>query len=207
MECNNNIQLITQPDFDCIGQVAKHCDLTKLCVAINEAQDFDMYGLYCRFWEYIIQVWQEVETYQQEPELPEPENYTLKLSLLCGGYYEACNGKQRRNFGVKRALVYYSYARYLIINQNNDTPSGTVRKTNEFSMPVPLKEVEMMADRYRSMGYDSYRSTIDFLCINKDVFTEFNGKECKGCGCASDDCGETRAKGYGIKTNVIHKKL
>lgn len=206
MECSN-IQLISQPDFDCIGQVAIHCDNVKLCIAINEAQDFDMSSLYCSFWEDIIDIWQEVEAYQEDPELPVPDNYDEKLLLICGGYYTGCNGRKRQSLGVKRALVYYAYARYLIINQSTDTATGTKIKTNDFSMPVPLKEIEMMADRYRTMGYESYKKTVDYLCINRELFTNFNTKECKGCGCGYDDCGETKAKGYGIKTSVIYKKL
>lgn len=205
MNCENNIQLITRADFDCVGQVAMHCDNTKLCIAINEAQDFDLSELFCEFSEDIFNIWLEVEAYQNDPELPEPDNYDLKVNLLCGGYYDGCSDKRRKHYGIKRILVYYSYARYLIINQNTDTASGTKQKTNEFSIPTPLKEVQSIADRYRTMGYESYKKTMDFLCVNKNVFSTFDNKECKECGCASSDCGKTKAKGYGIKTGIITK--
>lgn len=228
MNCNNTPEIITQADFGCIGQVAMHCDNTKLCIAINEARDFDLAELFCGFWEDIIGYFTIIENYdnayaeylielaacEANPECDtppvapvEPHNYDLIRSLLCGGYFEGCGGKQRQHFGVKRMMVYYSYARYLLINGFSDTPGGVVRKTNEFSIPTPLKEIEAFADKYRTMGYESYKKTLAFLCVNKSSFENFDSRDCKGCGCGGDTCGGTKAKGYGIKSSIIRKEI
>lgn len=228
MNCNNTPEIITQADFNCIGQVAMHCDTAKLCTAINEAVNFDLSELFCGFWEDILGHFTTVEEYDEtyaaylvalaaceaDPECDtppvapiEPENYDLIKSLLCGGYFEGCGGQRRQHFGIKRIVVYYAYARYLLINGLSDTPGGIVRKTNEFSIPTPLKEIEVFADKYRTMAYQSYKKTIGFLCVNKAMFENFNSKDCKGCGCGAAACGGTKAKGYGVQSSIIRKKL
>lgn len=131
MQCNNEEILIEKSDFACVGDIATHCDLPKLCIAIGEAQEFDLSELFCDYWITILDIWNEVDLYQEalieyeqcideggeeciEPE--EPENYALKLNLICGGSFESCNGKTRNHLGIKRILVYYAYSRYLLIN-------------------------------------------------------------------------------------------
>ena len=75
MNCDNINNIINQSDFDCIGQVAKHCDLQKLCVAINEAQDFDLSELFCDFWNEILEINNELKAYEESQKL-----FTLPLS-------------------------------------------------------------------------------------------------------------------------------
>lgn len=221
MKCNNELILIEQSDFKCVGNVATHCDLEKLCIGIGEAQEFDLSELFCDFWENIISIWNEVNEYQElydiyltcveaggtdciEPEIP--LDYELKLNLICGGDFESCNGKIRNHLGVKRILVYYSYARYILINTYNDTVNGGVNKTNEFTIPIPQKDIEKISDRYRTMGYESFKKTMNFLCMNKELF-DYVGK-CDGCGCGCSDCKrETKAKGYGFKSSIITKRI
>lgn len=209
MNCNNIDTLINQDDFNCVGEVARHCDLPKLCIAINEAQTFDLSELFCDFWDEILDIWKEVEEYQNCVEVGEeecviPENYDLKLNLICGGDFQTCSGKTRKHLGVKRILVYYAYSRYLIINGYNDTPNGSVNKTNDFSIPKPLKEVKDFADKYRTMGFESFNKTINFICSNKEDLG-YEGK-CGGCGCGDHSCKSgTKAKGYGFKSRIIRK--
>lgn len=217
MQCNNENILIEQSDFDCVGMVAKHCDLEKLCIAVGESQEFDLSELFCDFWNTIIEIWEEFNLYQEAYEefkkcnedciepLP-PENYELKLNLICGGNFESCGGKIRNHLGVKRILTYYSYGRYILINPYNDTPNGGVSKRNEFSIPIPERDLEKKADRYRTMAYESYKKTINFICRNKSQLG-YEG-ECSGCGCGDSGCGKgTKAKGYGFKGSIIRKKI
>lgn len=193
MICDNeNIKLVERSDFNCIAQLAVHCDQKKLCIAIVEAQEFDLSNLLCDFYYDILE------------NIDNP-NYKI---LLCGGIYTDCNDKKRRFLGLKRTLVYYAYSRYLLINEFNDTPSGNVSKTNDFSLPKTLKEIELFADKYRTMAFESWEKTELYLCSNKDKFPNFNSKNCANCRCGNDDCyGKTSAKGYGLKTSVIRKKI
>ena len=210
--------MLVQNDFNCIGIVAKHCNLDKLCIAENQAEEFDVSQLYCNNWLDILDIWNEIIDYRTdlaicEAEAPpcidppiEPEDYALKVTLIEGGLYTNCADKTAKQQGVKRVLVYYSYARYKILSGDNDTASGTVSKTNEFSIPKTQKEIEQIADQYRNMGLISFENTIKFLCANKTVFTWFtNGCEYK-CDCDCDnDCGGTKARRYGLRSTNISK--
>lgn len=221
MLCDNENILLEKSDFACVGQLANHCNKEKLCIAISEAQEFDVSKLFCDFWDEILFIWDEINNYHialksyeacilaggTDCEMPIiPENYDLKINLLCGGTFVSCGEKQRRHLGVKRILVYYSYARYLILNEFNDTVNGNVKKTSDFALQQDQRALKDFADKYRSMGYDSFKKTINFLCVNKSLF-EFNHKDCnKGCGCGHDECkGGTKAKGYGFKSTIISK--
>jgi hypothetical protein len=206
-------------DYNCIGIVAQHCNIEKLCIAENEAEQFDVSQLYCSNWMDILTIWNEINDYRialaeceaEEPpcENPptEPDDYALKVTLIDGGVYEGCNGKEATQQGVKKVLTYYSYGRYTILNGFNDTSTGMVTKTNDFSVPKTLKELEGFADKYRNMGLISFENTIKFLCANKETFTWFNSVDCKykcGCDCNSN-CGGTKARGYGMRSNNISK--
>ena len=211
--------MLLPEDYLCIGIVAKHCDNTKLCVAENEALNFDLSELFCDFWNDILIYWQEVDAYDMAvsdcdgnieciESIPEVENYADKKALIYGGTFLNCSEKLRPFAGVKKILAYYSYSRYIILNGFSDTPSGMVQKTNEFSIPKSLKELEMFADKYRNMGKITFDNTVSFLCNKKEVFVDYNSYGCVGCGCACEKCsGTTRVKGYGIRGSNITKRL
>lgn len=208
--------MLVKEDFNCIGQVAKHCDNEKLCIAENHAMDFDVSELYCSFWSDILEIWNELIAYQEEvsecasdpncttPPV-KPEDYDLKFSLIFGGNYINCKGKSIKQDGVKRVLIYYSYARYVKVNQVSDTASGLVKKNNDFSTNVDYKELKDTSDEYRNMGYLTFKRSLDFLCANKTSFDWFDAKECGYCGCGSDKCGGTKAKGFGIRSSNISR--
>ncbi len=210
--------MLVQSDYNCIGIVATHCDLPKLCIAESEAMDFDVSQLYCSNWMDILAIWEEINAYrialsvcEADPDCDtpptEPTDYDLKVILIDGGNYTGCNDKPATQQGVKKVLTYYSYGRYTILNGFNDTASGMVTKTNEFSIPKTLKELEAFADKYRNMGLISFENTIKFLCANKETFTWFNSGDCKyqcGCNCNSN-CGGTKARGYGLRSTNISR--
>ncbi len=179
---------ITKDDFVGIADIANHCDLKKLTIAIDEAKTFDMEELFCDFWNAI--------------DVEDP-NYD---TLISGGIYEGCKG-ERSFAGVKKILAYYAYSRYIIINNFNDTPNGNVSKTNDFSIPKTIKELEFMADKYRTMGYKEYQKAEAYLCKNKDTFVEYEGYNCKPCGCNGLCGSKTTARGYGISGSNVRKQI
>jgi len=191
--------MITKNDFNGIGQVANHPDLTKLEIAINEAVNFDLPELFSSFWETIRQIDKELKT---KP-TAQIDNYNLKENLLNGGEYIGCNNNKKTHLGVKKTLAYYAYARYSVWNSFNDTPVGNVAKSGDFSLPKPLKELEQFADKYRNMGYVSAQKTVDFLCHNKAVFLGVENL-CKPCNCSQID-GKIKTKGYGISGAIVTK--
>lgn len=192
--------------YNCIGILAMHCDLSKLCVAENEASNFDLAELFCDFWVEIEQINIEIIAYDnsEEPKPPIPENYTKKKALLDGGNYTDCGGKLRPFEGIYKIMAYYSYARYVMLNGFNDTPTGLVQKTNEFSIPIDQKALNNFADKYRNMGLISFERTQRYICQNTNVFDYTNCPKDK-CGCGSPKCGGTKAKGYGFRSSNVSK--
>lgn len=200
------MKLLNKIDFNCIGDVVKHCDLPKLCIAEDEAINFDLNSLFCGFWLDILQYWKEVDDYDADPESEKPTNYEEKKNLIYGGTFEGCNNRTSNHLGIKRALIYYAYSRYILVNSSNDTPNGKVTKDNEFTIPKTVNDLKFEADRYRTMGYESYKQTVNFICNNKTIYPDFNHKDCAKCGCSCDKCnGRTKAKGYGFKSTIVRR--
>jgi len=192
--------------YNCIGILAKHCDLSKLCVSENEASSFDLAELFCDFWIEIEQINDEIIAYDDAPE-PKPEqpiNYTDKKALLDGGNYTDCGGKLRPFEGIYKIMAYYSYARYVMLNGFNDTATGLVQKTNEFSIPIDQKALNNFADKYRNMGLISFERTQRYICQNTTIF-DYTHCPTDKCGCGSDKCGGTKAKGYGFRSSNVNK--
>lgn len=196
---------LSRLQYNCIGTVAQHCDSNKLCISENEASNYDLAELFCDFWYEIEQIQIEVKAYEDAPE-PKPEppvNYAEKKQLLEGGTFLDCDSKQRPFGGVYKMLAMYSYSRYVILNGFSDTPNGVVTKTNEFSIPKSLKELETFADKYRNMGRIEFKRTQQFICSNNTIFNYDHCPKNK-CGCGAKKCSEgTQAKGYGFKGRNI----
>lgn len=198
---------LLQSQYNSIGIIAKHCDLSKLLVAENEASNFDLAELFCDFWVDIEAIAIEIVAYDNAPN-PKPTiptNYTDKKALLEGGNYLDCSDKLRPFEGVYKVMAYYSYARYIILNGFNDTATGMVTKTNEFSIPKSLKELESFADKYRNMGKISFERTVRYICKNSTIFDYSHCATITNCGCGSRKCGSTKAKGYGFRSSNITK--
>lgn len=194
---------LSRLQYNCIGTVAQHCDSNKLCISENEASNYDLAELFCDFWYKIEQIDIEIQAYILNPELPLPENYQSKYNLLFGGTFLDCDNKPRVFGGVYKTLAMYSYSRYVILNGFSDTPNGVVTKTNEFSIPKSLKELETFADKYRNMGRIEFKRTQQYLCANKTIFAYDDCPKGK-CGCGAKKCSEgTLAKGYGFKGRNI----
>ena len=185
--------LLNRSDFVGIGDIANHCDLKKLNIAINEAAEFDMDAIYCGFWDDIVLNWNSEDSEWK--------------TLIDGGEYQGCKGL-RTHQGIKRIWAYYAYARYIMINGFNDTPSGMVAKTNQFSIPTPLKELQAYSDKYRNMAKVLFEKTNAYLCLNSSYFVNFNTYKCAPCGC-NGDCGgdNINTKGYGLKSSIVSKKI
>lgn len=186
--------IIKKDDFSCVGLVAKHCDLEKLCLAIEESKTFDLIPLFC--FDFVNDV------LSKDLNIEGNENYK---SLWDGGIYEVEN-KSYSNLGFKKVWVYYAYARYLLINQYNDTANGTVSKENEWSKQVPIADIRSISNQYRDMGNEAFKSVQSYLCRNKEAFLKFDSCNCRlDCGCSDVcSCGKTK-KMTGFKFKTIRK--
>lgn len=192
---------LKKSDFDCIGLVAKHCNWDKLCIAIDEAFEFDMKPLLCEMGYDVSENWDlscEVE--------PEPEEEDAPIideewqTILCGGEVTGCGGKKMTISGLKKVLVYFAYARYIIINNWDDTPNGAVTKTNDWSIPKDVSLLRAMSNKYDTMARTLWSENEAYLCS-----LGWNLKNCKGCGC-NGTCGTyNNTKGFGRNSGNIGK--
>lgn len=197
MNCNNQQKYLSASDFKCVGVLAQHCNLEKLCIAIEHSKLFDIIPLLG--FDFVNDILNNWNLEENNP------NYEKYQSLICGGAYQSCNGKDNLNFGLKKVWVYYAYAHYLLVNQVNDSPNGAVRKENDWSIPIPLSEITDLSNKYRKMGYEAFKSIHEFLCHNKGEYPKFNASNCDKCECNSENqTGQTK-KMTGVKFTMIRR--
>lgn len=182
---------LIQSDFEGVGQIATHCDLAKLNIAINEAVEFDLKPLLCNLFNQVDTNWSE-------------EN-GINADIIKAKTYENCAGFDTTHQGLKKVLVYYAYSRYVVLNNFNDTPNGQVTKTNSFSIPKPLAELKQFSNKYRDMALNAFKLIEAYIFLNKDDYDGFDYSAMQACGC-NGTCGKkTKAKGFGIRSRTIYK--
>lgn len=175
--------LICQDDFDCVGQVAKHCDWEQLCIFIREQQNlsllpkigqclFDKIVKYCQGW---FQAGEMGSCQESERDI-------LK-HLFLGGRYKACDGTTKVHFGLKRVLTHWSYGAYMYRHGIMDTPFGAVQKVHQDSIPVDLKYLEKINTEQRNNAEYYWQLTKDYICSVKDCQELL---ECDICYCIKD---------------------
>lgn len=182
---------INQFDFSLIGQLAVHCDKDKLDIAIEESIIFDFEPILCNMFGLVSENWND--------------NSDKWKNLINGTSYTGCNDNLQRHLGLKRMLLYYIYARYVVLNSFNDSANGLVMKSNDFSIPKPLKEIEQFADKYRSMAFSTWKGVSRFICHNAKDYADLKPRQCEDCGCNGEDCSSGSVKGYGIRGKNITK--
>lgn len=179
---------LQQSDFTGVGNIAKHCNLDKLDIAINEAILFDLKPLLCDLFFEVDDNWEDTEG--------------IWFDLIAPKEFTGCNDRKKSHQGLKNALIRYSYARYVILNPYDDTPNGGVTKSNDWSIPKPYNDLKQISDRYRSMAYEMWKEVEAYICLNKDVY-DAEQFDCKSCGCNGKCGSKTKSKGYGISgTNI-----
>lgn len=182
---------ITQKDFKGLGQVATHCNLPKLEIAINEAILFDLEPLLCNMYGEVSEKWR-----QQEGAVAD---------IVCAKIFDNCQGFKTHHIGLRKVLTYFAYARYLVINANDDTPGGTVVKSNDFSIPKSAAEIKAYSTKYKNMGAVSMEKIQAFILMNIDDYPGYPKTHLKGCGC-NGTCGTTtNTKGFGIRSKTVYK--
>jgi len=161
MSCENEILLIEKKDFDCIAQVAEHCDWDTLCLYIRERQNLDLPKLLGD--AFYTDIMDNVDDYEE---------------LLCGSRFEYCGGEQM-HFGLKRILVHFVYGAYIYRHGYIDTPFGVKGKSNDDGFPIDIRELAKVRTEHRNIAYSYWEKTIRYLCVNKDKYPLFHG-DCSG---------------------------
>jgi hypothetical protein len=190
-------KFITIQDFNTIGDIAKHHDKGKLNIAVSEAE-FDLVDLFGQYAYILIDALKDENTTEFTVS-NDPVNDNL---LLNGGTYQVGEMKLRHR-GLKSLVMYFIYSRYILINSYNDTANGLVGKTNEFSIPTPLKEIKDISEHYRNLAKEVSKGVIEFLCYHKDKF-DFDHKNCSACKVPTST-GKTDTTRAGSSFKIIRK--
>lgn len=157
---------ITVNDIKQVGAIAQHYDTGKLNIAMNEAliELRSVYGVYMPY----IQRSLDSETFDLAKDVIDSE--ALNTLLLSGGYHTTSTGKILIIDGIKKAISYIIYSRYVIINNTQDTANGLVRQQNDFSVPTPLKDVKSIAEFYANTGRQMCKDLIEVMKDRPDAF-------------------------------------
>lgn len=192
MACELEPLLIGKDDFDCIGQVAKHCDWDQLCIFIREQQNLSLLPKIGQC------LWNMVLCYKIETECIHSEDPDVALmfeNLLCGGSYVSCDGITKIHFGLNRMLVHYAYGAYIYRHGYVDTPFGVVQKLNQDSVPAPMNELRNIMKEHQNNAEYYWKMTKEYLCTLKEVDPFKECLKCSDCDCKCNHC-----KGYKNKT-------
>ena len=167
--------LISKNDFDCIGQVARHCDWNQLCIYIREQQNLSLLPIigHCLF----------SEIYNNE-HADEDDKDEIVSNIWNGGSYTSCAGDIRYHFGLKRSLIHWSYGAYIYKHPFIDTPFGVVQKINNDSIPVEPKELRNLHLDHRNNANSYFSMSKDYICSVKD----FLACDMCDCNCVCDHC-------------------
>lgn len=172
---NCDTLLVTQKDFDGVVQVRRHCSFDVLRNYILEAQENDLVRVLGN--AFTLEMMSSIDS-------EDSELVALYAPILDGGTYLNCDDESLKHRGVKRALIHFAYAAYVMESSYVDSTHGLVQKINQDSLPVPLGELKNLHDRQVRLASNCIQETVDFICSNEDTYPLYKG-EC-------DSCQETR---------------
>lgn len=189
MICNTEPLFIELKDFDCIAQVARHCDWNQLCSYIREQQNL---SLLPKIGQCLFSKLAAFLTDENKEDNYTPEEINIFDNLFCGGTYFSCSGEEKRHFGLKRMLVHYSYGAYIYKHSFVDTPFGVVQKLNDDSLPAPMQELRNLNKDHRNNAEFYWEMTSEYICSIKENALLKPCFDCKSCSCCCSFC---RGKG------------
>ncbi len=84
------------------------------------------------------------------------------------------SGHTYNHNGIKSALIYYTYARYLANANQHSTPSGMMQKLNEFSTNIDEKTISRLVKQAQSGAIAYQNQFIEFLCRFSQDYPLYN---------------------------------
>ncbi len=137
--------LITRSDIAQYRQIAKSPNNEKLNEMILDAQMQDLAPLLGE------------KLYNKL--LASPQEY---IELLDGGTYEH-KGETCTNYGLKMALSYFAYARYMMFSSVTDTPYSVVEKLNPDSRPADASAKKAIYTLNRDNAFKIWDNVKNYL--------------------------------------------
>ena len=142
--------IITVDDIRKYRQVARNIDDGRVEIYIREAQSLD-----------ILPAFGAEEYDRLTAEEPDPALTEAEQLLLSGGTYEK-DGIKRRFEGLKAALAYLAYARFVRNHQLNVTPFGVVFKDGDESSQTDLRAVAAASKDAERIGQEYLGGCVDY---------------------------------------------
>ncbi|MGV3459916.1 MAG: hypothetical protein ACO1N9_05605 [Flavobacterium sp.] len=137
--------LITRDDIARYRQIAKSPNNDKLNESILEAQLLDLKPLIGeRLFDKIM---------------ANPDEHT---ELLDGGVY-IYDGIEYSSYGLKMALAYFAYARYVMFSHVTDTPYSIIEKRNADSQPIAAETKKSVYANNREMAGKAWANVRAYL--------------------------------------------
>jgi len=167
---NCDYLLITKKDFEGYVKIRESCDYGTLSQFILEAQDNDLQRVLGN--AFMVDLF---DALQGSDEV----KAALYAPVMDGGLFTNCVDETMSSKGVKRALVHYAYAAYVMDGSYIDSVHGLVQKINDNSIPVPLGELKNLHDRHVRIASNYIQTVKDYLCANISLFPLYKG-DCGG---------------------------
>lgn len=161
----NEILLITIDDIKAVKQISSNINVAERVQGyVSEAQVFDVKPrLGSVFYHDLIT----------------NVSLTIYQELLTGKTYTDSASLAHHFLGLKPAIAYYAYARYILNAQAVVTPFGAVRKLDQNSEPLDEKSLVRMANQARMAADALMNDAIEFLNIKVADYPKWqNNSEC-----------------------------
>lgn len=157
--------LITIDDIKAVKQISANMNVTERVLGyISEAQVFDVKPrLGSVFYHDLIT----------------NVSSTIYQELLSGKTYTDSASQSHHFLGLKPAIAYYAYARFILNSQASVTPFGAVRKLDQSSEPLNEKSLVRISTQARMAGDALLDDVIAFLNIKVVDYPKWqNNSEC-----------------------------
>jgi hypothetical protein len=160
-------KLISISDFTGYPAISANVNVVKkLDPYITEAQRFDLLPILGQEF-----YWDLIRDFEASPSLADYDE------LFNGSEYTV-NNITYKHEGLKPALIYFTYARYRMNANEEETATGLVTKNNPYSEPASEKAITRRVDQARSAAFAYMEPVIKFL---NDKYLDYPlwTKECK----------------------------
>jgi hypothetical protein len=143
-------------------------DYPAICANVNVAKKFNPYVSEAQMLDLLPALGQElywdlVTDFEASPSL------SVYGDLFNGSEYTV-DGITYKHLGLKPVLIYFTYARYRMNAQEEETATGLVVKNNPYSEPASEKSVARRVDQARSAAFAYMVPVIKFLNDNSSDY-------------------------------------
>ena len=161
-------KLISISDFSGYPAISTNVNTAKkLDPYITEAQRFDLLPILGQ-----ELYWDLINDFTASPSL-------VEYGDLFNGSEYTISGKTFKHEGLKPALIYFTYARYRMNANEEETAGGLVTKNNPYSEPASEKTIARRVDQARSAAFAYMEPVIKFL-NDKHLDYPLWANSCKG---------------------------